>query len=226
MVLADRLRNSMCEEVRDPAKQVPKAMVMTVCINTVAGLLFLIPLLFVLPDISELILLAQPTPAIIKSAIGSQGGSFALLFPLMVLAILCGIGCTTASSRCVWAFSRDGAIPASKLWAKVHPKLDVPLNAMMLSMVIEVILGAIYFGSTAAFNAFSGVGVICLTTAYTTPIVISMLERRKTVQTASFNMGNALGYFANTVAVGKLSYPQRATCPFSCRWNQLLMFVS
>ncbi|KAH7033523.1 amino acid/polyamine transporter I [Microdochium trichocladiopsis] len=193
---------SMCEEVRAPATQVPKAMVLAVVLNTFAGLLFLIPLLFVLPEISDLILLAQPVPAIIKSAVGNDGGAFALLIPLMVLAILCGIGCTTACARAVWAFARDGAIPGSKWWAKVHTGLDVPLNAMMLSMVVEIILGVIYFGSSAAFNAFSGVGVICLTAAYATPIVISMAERRKTIQTASFNMGNALGYFCNTVAVG------------------------
>lgn len=192
----------MCEEVREPATQVPKAMVVAVCLNTFAGLLFLIPLLFVLPEISDLLLLAQPVPAIISSAVGNEGGAFALLIPLMVLAILCGIGCTTACARAVWAFARDGAIPGSKLWAKVHTGLDVPLNAMMLSMVIEIVLGVIYFGSSAAFNAFSGVGVICLTTAYATPIVISMLERRKTVKTASFNMGDTLGYVANAIAVG------------------------
>jgi len=40
----------MCEEVREPATQVPKAMVATVALNTIAGLVFLIPLVFVLPD--------------------------------------------------------------------------------------------------------------------------------------------------------------------------------
>ncbi|CAJ2507096.1 Uu.00g082820.m01.CDS01 [Anthostomella pinea] len=191
---------SMCEEVRDPANQVPKAMVLTIVINTVAGLLFMIPLVFVLPDIVSLIDLAQPVPTIIKSAVGSAGGAFGLLIPLIVLAIICGIGCTTASSRCVYAFARDGAIPGSNLWKKVNPKLDVPVNAMMLCMVVEIILGLIYFGSTAAFNAFSGVGVIALTTSYATPIVVSMMEGRKTVRTASFHLG-ALGWFCNIVAI-------------------------
>ncbi|KAK6857469.1 choline transporter [Apiospora arundinis] len=42
-------------EVRQPATQVPKAMVLTVVINTFAGLLFMIPLVFVLPDIQALL---------------------------------------------------------------------------------------------------------------------------------------------------------------------------
>ncbi|KAI8625564.1 amino acid transporter [Xylariaceae sp. FL1651] len=191
---------SMCEEVRAPATQVPKAMVLTIVINTVAGLLFMIPLIFVLPDIQELILLAQPVPAIIKSAVGNSGGAFGLLIPLLVLGIICGIGCTTAASRCVYAFARDGAIPGSKWWKVVHPKLDVPLNGMMLSMVVQILLGLIYFGSSAAFNAFSGVGVIALTAAYAVPIVVSMLEGRKTVATGQFYLGS-LGWVCNIISV-------------------------
>ncbi|KAI1406899.1 amino acid transporter [Hypoxylon sp. FL1857] len=193
---------SMTEEVRAPATQVPKAMLLTVCMNTVAGLMFLIPLVFVLPDIQELILLAQPVPAIIKSAIGNSGGAFALLIPLLVLAIICGIGCTTAASRCVYAFARDGAIPGSQWWKKIDHRLDdVPLNAMMLSMVVQIVLGVIYFGSSAAFNAFSGVGVIALTASYGAPIVVSMLNGRQTVRTGSFYLGS-LGWFYNVIAVG------------------------
>ncbi|KAI0835229.1 amino acid transporter [Hypoxylon sp. FL0890] len=193
---------SMCEEVREPATQVPKAMVLTILINTVAGLMFMIPLVFVLPDIQGLITLAQPVPAIVQSAVGNSGGAFALLIPLLVLAIICGIGCTTAASRCVYAFARDGAIPGSKWWKKIDHRLDdVPLNAMMLSMVVQIVLGVIYFGSSAAFNAFSGVGVIALTASYATPIVVSMLGGRQTVRTASFYLG-PLGWFCNVVAVG------------------------
>jgi amino acid permease (GABA permease) len=191
---------SMCEEVQRPSEQVPKAMVATVFINTFAGLLFLIPLLFVLPDIQELILYAQPMPVILKSAVGSSGGAFGLVFPLMILAVICGIGCTTAASRCVWAFSRDGAVPGAKIWMKVNKKLDVPVNAMMLSMAVQLILGLLYFGSTAAFNAFSGVGVICLTVAYAVPIAISLATGRKQVKTGKFYLGT-LGTVCNVISI-------------------------
>ncbi|KAK7702700.1 hypothetical protein SLS57_011251 [Botryosphaeria dothidea] len=193
---------SMCEEVQHPATQVPKAMVGTIVINTLAGLLFMIPLIFVMPDLTELINLAsgQPVPAIIKAAVGNSGGAFALLIPLLVLALICGIGCTTATSRCTWAFARDGAIPGAKWWKQVNHKLDVPLNAMMLSMAVQIILGVIYFGSTAAFNAFSGVGVICLTTSYAVPIAISLVGGRTHIAEGSFYLGK-LGVFCNIVAL-------------------------
>ncbi|KAL5328399.1 hypothetical protein ACEPPN_001898 [Leptodophora sp. 'Broadleaf-Isolate-01'] len=193
---------SMCEEVQNPSIQVPRAMVGTIILNTICGLVFLIPLLFVLPDLELLfgLVSGQPTPVIIATAIGNKGGAFALLVPLIVLALFCGIGCTTAASRATWAFSRDGAIPGFKWWKVVNTKLDVPLNAMMLSMAVQIILGVLYFGSSAAFNAFSGVGVICLTVSYAVPIAVSLLGGRTHIKYGKFDMG-MIGLICNVVSL-------------------------
>ncbi|KAF3909658.1 hypothetical protein AA313_de0207695 [Arthrobotrys entomopaga] len=193
---------SMCEEVRQPSTQVPKAMVGTIVLNTICGLIFLIPLVFVIPDLGTLAALAsgQPLPTVILSAVGSPGGTIGLLIPLMVLAILCGVGCTTASSRATWAFARDGAIPGSQWWKVVNTKLDVPLNAMMLCMVVEILLGLIYFGSTAAFNAFSGAGVIFLTVSYAVPIAVNLFGGRKHLAAGVYDFG-IFGIACNVIAL-------------------------
>ncbi|EAW13758.1 putative amino acid permease [Aspergillus clavatus NRRL 1] len=194
---------SMCEEVQEPATQVPRAMVATIVLNFVAGLAFLLPLTFVLPDLTMLVNLvsAQPTPVILKDAIGNSAGAFCLLLPLIILGIICGVGCVTAASRCTWAFARDGGIPGSKWWKSVNRSLDIPLNAMMLDMGVEIALGAIYFGSTAAFNAFSGVGVIFLTLSYACPIAVSFLFRRRAdLKNARFQLG-FFGGICNVVAL-------------------------
>jgi len=183
---------------------VPKAMVGTVVINTVAGLIFLIPVCFVLPDLTMLANLAsgQPTPVIFKHALGSSAGAFCLMIPLLVLGVICGVGCVTATSRCTWAFARDGGIPGSGWWSTVDKKLGIPLNAMMLGMLVEIGLGAIYFGSTAAYNAFSGVGVIFLTMSYACPVAVSLFfRRREDIKNASFNFG-IVGAIANVIALG------------------------
>jgi hypothetical protein len=49
----------MCEEVQKPATQVPKAMVGTIMFNTIMGIIFLVPLLFVFPDQAMLAALAS-----------------------------------------------------------------------------------------------------------------------------------------------------------------------
>jgi amino acid transporter len=195
---------SMCEETRDPATQVPKAMVGALALNWLCGIIFLVPLMFVIPALADVIAdpYYQPLPFILRSAIGNEGGAFALCVPILILAILCGTACTVASSRCIWAFSRDGAIPGSKLWSKVNTKLDMPLNAMLFCTIIEVLLGLIYFGSTAAFNAFSGSGVIFLTIAYVIPIAVNLFTGRKHLNGAPWNFG-IFGLICNVISVGK-----------------------
>ena len=204
----------MCEEVRQPATQMPKAIVATVAANIFLGLAFLIPLAFVLPDIEMLANLAngQPVPTIISSAVGPKGG-IALLMPLMVLGLLCGVTCTTSASRCTWAFARDGAIPGSRWWRVVHPKLNVPFNAMMLSMVVQILLAVISFGSSAALNAFLGVCIICLTAAYAAPIAVSVATGRKAVREARFSLGR-FGLPLNIVALGASPF-----CPCFPRYS-------
>jgi amino acid transporter len=195
----------MCEEVRQPAIQVPRAIVGGVMLNMFAGLAFLLPIAFVLPDIPMLASIpsGQPVPTIMLSATGSSVGAFCLLIPLLVLGLICGIGCVTATSRCTWAFARDGAIPGSGWWKKVDERLGIPLNAMFLGMVIEILLGLIYFGSSAAFNAFSGVGVIFLTLSYACPVTVSLLLRKRLdVMQGRFNLGS-LGVFCNIVCICK-----------------------
>lgn len=193
----------MCEETKNPATQVPKAMCGALFLSWLCGFIFLIPLMFVMPAIEEVISdpYGQPLPFILRSAIGSEGGAFALTVPIIVLGIICGIAVTTASSRCVWAFSRDGAIPGSGLWKQVNAKLNVPLNAMMLSMAIQILLGLIYFGSYAAFSAFSGSAVIFLTIAYTMPIVASLLGGRKHLSACSWDFG-VIGVICNVISIG------------------------
>lgn len=182
---------------------VPKAMVGTVAINFIAGLLFLVPVCFVMPELSLIINSSQPTPVIFKHAIGNSAGAFCLTIPLLVLGIICGVGCVTATSRCTWAFARDGGIPGSGRWRTVNQKFNIPLNALALGMVIEIALGAIYFGSTAAYNAFAGVGVIFLTLSYACPIAVSLIfRRREDIKNGNFNFG-VYGLIANIFALGK-----------------------
>ncbi|ETN36764.1 uncharacterized protein HMPREF1541_09042 [Cyphellophora europaea CBS 101466] len=175
---------SMCEETKNPATQVPKAMCGALFLSWLCGFIFLIPLMFVMPAIEEVISdpYGQPLPFILRSAIGSEGGAFALTVPIIVLGII------------------YGAIPGSGLWKQVNAKLNVPLNAMMLSMAIQILLGLIYFGSYAAFSAFSGSAVIFLTIAYVMPIVASLLGGRKHLSAGSWDFG-VIGVICNVISI-------------------------
>lgn len=179
------------QEVQNPDKEVPKAIFLSVAAAGVTGVIYLIPILFVLPDVPTLLAVAngQPIGLLFKTVTGSAGGGFGLLFLILGILLFAGTGALTAASRCTYAFARDGAIPGSRLWKKVDKRFDIPLWALVLSTVVDCLLGLIYFGSSAAFNSFTGVATICLSTSYGLPILVSVLRGRKLVKDSSFSLG-------------------------------------
>ncbi|EED21641.1 GABA permease, putative [Talaromyces stipitatus ATCC 10500] len=193
---------AMCEEVQNPHLEVPRAIVLSVVAAGITGLIYLIPILFTLPSVDILLAVAngQPIGLIFKTVTGSAGGGFGLLFLILGIMFFAGIGALTAASRCTYAFARDGAIPGFRAWQKVNKSLDVPVNAVILSAVVDCLLGLIYFGSSAAFNSFTGVATICLSTSYGVPILISVLRGRRAVKHSSFSLGK-FGYAINITTI-------------------------
>ncbi|KAF2006188.1 polyamine transporter TPO5 [Amniculicola lignicola CBS 123094] len=194
---------AMCEEVQNPEREVPRAIVLSVAAAGVTGVIYLIPILFVLPDVTLLLEVAngQPIGLLFKTVTGSAGGGFGLLFLILGILFFAGTGALTAASRCTYAFARDGAIPGSKIWAKVDKRFDIPLMALVLSTAVDCLLGLIYFGSSAAFNSFTGVATICLSTSYGMPILISVLRGRQAVKNSSYSLGR-FGYAINIAMIG------------------------
>jgi amino acid transporter len=193
---------AMCEEVQNPHLEVPRAIVLSVVAAGITGLVYLIPIMFTLPPVEILLAVAngQPIGLLFKTVTGSAGGGFGLLFLILGIMLFAGIGALTAASRCTYAFARDGAIPGFSAWQKVNKTLDVPVNAVILSAVVDCLLGLIYFGSSAAFNSFTGVATICLSTSYGVPILINVLRGRRAVKHSSFSLGR-FGYAINITTI-------------------------
>ncbi|KFZ06808.1 hypothetical protein V501_07058 [Pseudogymnoascus sp. VKM F-4519 (FW-2642)] len=193
---------SMCEEVQNPEREVPKAIILSVAAAGLTGVVYLIPILFVLPDVKLLLDVAngQPIGLILTRATGSKTAGFCLLLLILGILFFAGVGALTASSRCTYAFARDGAIPGYKLWKKVNKTLNVPLSALLLSAFVDCALGCLYFGSSAAFNSFTGVATICLNASYCTPILVNLLRGREAVKHSLFPLKRA-GYIVNGISV-------------------------
>jgi amino acid transporter len=47
-----------------------------------------------------------------------------------------------------YAFARDGGLPFSGFFSKVHPKLKVPLNSLILNLALVIVFGLIFLGSS------------------------------------------------------------------------------
>jgi choline transport protein len=106
----------------------------------------------------------------------------------------------TTSSRMCYAFARDGGLPASKFFAKVQPRLQVPLNALWLTLILVIIFGCIFLGSSSAFNAIVSASVVALGISYAIPPLINCLRGRKMLPASRpFKLPGWLGWTCNIV---------------------------
>ncbi|KAL1741289.1 amino acid/polyamine transporter I [Schizophyllum fasciatum] len=220
---------SMAEEVHRPALNVPRAMVWSVPIGCLMGIAFVLPINFTLPDVAELldVTSVQPIAAMFTMVMGSKGGGFGLWFIVFIIALFCSISINCAASRATWSFARDKGLPFHRILARVDTRFTftrlasdassgsdsssqssapaaLPVNALLLSLAIQALLGLVYLGSSAAFNAFVGVEAMCLGASYAVPILVLMLNGRKGLGGRRGGPPYALGrwgWVANIVAV-------------------------
>lgn len=95
----------------------------------------------------------------------------------------------------------DDAIPGARLWARVDKKLGVPVWSLVLVTIVQMLLGLINLGSTAAFTAFVSVGVQALALSYGIPIAISFFAGRRAVMQAKWHLKHGIGRVANVIAL-------------------------
>ncbi|MCQ4384086.1 amino acid permease, partial [Clostridioides difficile] len=84
---------------------------------------------------------------------------------------VCGLAAIMSTSRMVYAFARDGGLPASKLLRSVHPAPRPPGPAIWTCAVLAS--GVTLYGD--AFSVLSAGSAVCLFISYAMPIGSGML---------------------------------------------------
>ncbi|ODA83473.1 hypothetical protein RJ55_01987 [Drechmeria coniospora] len=196
----------MIEEIPNASVQGPKIMIVCVAIGTVTGVIFLIVLLFVSGNIEEVIdSTAGPLLQILIHATRSNVGAICLLMLPLVCLLFATLSVMTTSSRMIFAFARDGGLPASRFLARIHPRLGLPLNALILTSVVTVLFGLIFIGSTSAFNAIISASVVALDLSYAMPIAVNCLRGRAALPERSWVLPGWLGWTADTISLVYIS---------------------
>lgn len=181
-------------------------MIACVGIGVVTGFIFLMILLFVSggPAALDQINMGANGPLlqIFYNATSNRAGAICLLiFPLVCL-LFAATSIMTTSSRMIYAFARDGGLPFSRFFAKVHGSLGIPLNGLILTTVFVIIFGCIFLGSSAAFNAIVSASVVALTVSYGIPIAVNVMQgRRKLPEDRAFKLPSVLGWCANIIGL-------------------------
>ncbi|KAL3695810.1 hypothetical protein R1sor_009886 [Riccia sorocarpa] len=97
------------------------------------------------------------------------------------------------NERCsrFYALSRDGGIPGSRIWKKLHPIYKVHANAVWLSSFITALIGLPVLGTNVAFTAIISVASIGVMGSYAIPIFLRMIMPRKNFTPGPFHLGKA-----------------------------------
>ncbi|KAK1982093.1 amino acid permease [Colletotrichum cereale] len=196
----------MTEEMPNPSKDAPQAMVGAVLVGGTTGIVFILVMLFCAVDID--VLLASPTQMPLTEMILQATRSKAAATILTVAVAVCFVnganGCVTSGSRLVWSMARDDGTPFSKYLSKLHPKLNVPVRAIVVQAIFNVLFGLLYLGPDVAINAYIASCTLFLNLSYALPVMILLVRGRQlvTANPPVFTLGRGpFGYAVNWISV-------------------------
>ena len=101
----------MSEEIQHAEKVVPRSIVTAITINGIMGFAILIAVLFVLGDLEAALENPQPIIAVLAGALQSTTGAAIIVILLGFMATCATTGFLASTSRILWSFARDRAVP-------------------------------------------------------------------------------------------------------------------
>ncbi|KAF4983911.1 hypothetical protein FZEAL_788 [Fusarium zealandicum] len=193
----------MIEEIPNARKEGPKIMIYCILIGMLSGFIFLSCLLFVLKDVESVI--ESPAGALLQiyfDATNSKAGSVCLIVFSIVCMVFTATAIMTTSARMSYAFARDNGLPFSHVFAKVHPTLNVPLNALLWTTAWVIIFGLILLGSSSAFNAITAASVVALGVTYAIPLFIHICRGGNMLpETRPFKLSTPVRWICSVVGI-------------------------
>ena len=167
------------EETLQASVSVPRAMISAIIWSGVFGYLFLTSFLLMIPNMDEAAkqgwnvffwAMDQRVPYALKE----------ILYALILLSqALCGLATVTSTSRMIYAFSRDGGLPASKWLAAVSRRHRTPNAAIWTGATLALLFvwGAKWFeaGGTPVYTVVVSCTVIFLFFSFAIPIALGLV---------------------------------------------------
>ena len=189
----------LSEETQGAANGAARGIWQSIFYSAIGGWILLLAFLFAVQDADAVTAGGGGVAVIFAQALSAQTAGFVLLIA-SIGQFFCTSACLTSTSRMLFAFSRDGAVPGAPLWATLNAN-KIPANAVIVSSVIAALitlpaLVEVNIGSPEApiivpiaFYAVVSVAVIGLYLAFLIPIWLRWRAGDSFVQ-GSWNLGN------------------------------------
>lgn len=167
------------EETVKAATSVPRGMISSVLWSALFGYIMLCSFVLVIPNMDEA---AKQGWNVFFWAMDAQVNPIlkdVLYLAILVSQWLCGLATVTSVSRMIFAFSRDGGLPASKALAKVSPTYRTPVAAIWTGSILAVLFvwgsSLVSIGETPVYTIVVSCTVIFLFFSFAIPITLGLL---------------------------------------------------
>jgi amino acid transporter len=159
------------EETVNASSAVPKGIVTSVLYSSLFGYLMLCAFVIAIPDMDKAAATGGNVFFATMDAVLPASLKTVLYWAITASQFLCGLATVTSASRMIFAFARDGGLPASGALKKVHATLKSPVAAIWTACVIAILF-TLY---TPAYTTIVSVTVIFIFISYGLPIVLGGL---------------------------------------------------
>ncbi|KAI7868527.1 amino acid/polyamine transporter I [Spinellus fusiger] len=191
----------------------------------IQGAAIIIPVLFTIQDVEELIDSSSPVSIFFERATSRP---VAIFFMVVLLVTQFGALCnnTYAMGQLIWALARDKCIPQASFWYSLDSR-SIPVRGLLLQLLICILVILPSFGSIVYWQAIMSTAVICVNVSYGLPFVCRLIWKRDTMEKGPFSLGKfsiplniisvAWIFFFSIVLCLPRSYPVTAeTMNWSC----------
>jgi amino acid transporter len=214
----------VAEEVVDPSRRVPRAMLLAIVIGAFACFLITLSLILAIPDLGAVISGkdANPIMTVFNGALGSGGAKVALIMVLIAF-LSCALATQAATTRLLYSYSRDGMILGSKYLSRVSDRFHVPPWAVLVVFLVPALVQVLPSATIARVIDFAVIGNYL---AFTSVVAATMIARARGWQPAgAFRLGRmawpasvlAIAYQIATIVILSIKTPPLGTGFFD-RW--------
>jgi len=174
------------EETMKASVVVPRGIITSVLWSALFGWLMLIAFVIAIPDMKAAAASGWGVFFQTMDAVVPAWLKYILYVGILLSQFLCGLATVTSASRMIFAFSRDGGLPASSFLRSVNVEFRTPVFAIWTAAVISILF-TLY---TPVYTTIVSVTVIFLFLSYGIPIVLGLFAYGRTwKQMGPWNIG-------------------------------------
>lgn len=176
------------EETVGAARAVPRGIVGSILWSGLFGWFFLAAFVLAVPNMDEAAKQGWNVFFWTMDATVPAGIKYFLYLTILLAQYFCGLATVTSASRMIFAFARDGGLPASEALKRVSPVHRTPVAAIWTAAVLAVLFTA----ETSVYSTIVSVTVIFLYISYAVPIALGLFAHGRTwTRMGPWDMGPA-----------------------------------